>query len=286
MLLVVCCTTAPLPTASSAPTPSPVPTLSPTPSTTPVTSHTATQQPALWCSDAVGIVDHTARMQGCEDLGTVEATSFDPHVANHAADLSGLRVWWSSPHCVSVWHLDVHETPYGVTIEILDEGQECSGDPVGHAIDLQLHPILLAADVALLHNGNLIVNLPPVPTPHPGTFPGTPSSIQFGRWELAHGEHPTRDATTIHVVVYEKACASGQSPEGRILEPFLAYDDRNVSIAFAIWSLAGAQTCVDGPGVPYTVELSQPLGRRHLEDGARILDYFFVAESFDPFRPH
>jgi hypothetical protein len=56
----------------------------------------------------------------------------------------------------------------------------------------------------------------------------------------------------------------------------LAYDDSRVWIAFAIWSLPGAQTCVDGPGVPYTVELSQPVGRRALGDGARIIEGFFV----------
>jgi hypothetical protein len=139
--------------------------------------------------------------------------------------------------------------------------------------------LISSTAVIQLHNGVPVISLwphPPPPTERK-TYPSTPASIQFGHWELAPGQKLKKDTTEIEVMVYENACASGQAPDGRILEPFLVYDSSWVWIAFAIWSLPGAQTCENGPGVPYTVQLREPLGPRHLQDGARQTSYFAVA---------
>ena len=158
-LVLTGCATVPVPTGTPVPTASPTAQPSPEP-----TSSTA---PWVACGPVIEY-DSTGRLQSCEDLGPVAADSVAPHLANHRPDLSGLRVWWHSPSCVSTWHLDIHETSYGVTLEILDDGQDCSGESVGRAVDLDFYPAVLAADLTLMHNGNLIVTLPPAPTPQIG----------------------------------------------------------------------------------------------------------------------
>ena len=264
-MVLASCATAPVPTSTPGQTASPP--------AGPISSPTASPPPAIACGPFIDLVDTTGRVRDCTDLGQVDEESVAPHLANHGADLSGLRVWWKTRSCVMTWTAELRETGGAVVLAVDDAAyKECGGYPVGHALDLTLEPMELASNIVLMHNHVPVLSLRPVPTSPSGTYPSTPASIHFGRWELAHGENPTRDATEIHVVVFEQACASGQSPEGRILEPFLAYDDRYVWIAFAVWSLAGAQLCVEGPGVPYTVELREPLGRRHLQDGAIIID--------------
>jgi hypothetical protein len=241
------------------------------------------------CGTQVQVGDSTGRLQSCEDIGPIEIDRASPHVMNEPSDPSRMRIWWAAQSCVSTWWIDIHDGANAVVIDIEDgEHLSCPSESVDRAVTLSFRPMVHLREVIQLHNGLPVISMWPVRTPTPptqrATYPSTPSSIQFGRWELAHGENLTRNTTEIDVVVFEQACASGQSPEGRILEPFLAYSETGVSIAFAIWSLAGVQTCEPGPGVPYSVHLSEPLGRRHLQDGARIIESWAFFRHDCPFR--
>lgn len=89
-------------------------------------------------------------------------------------------------------------------------------------------------------------------------------------WELdpSAGE-PTAESTTLSLLVRERACASGRSPEGRIREPFVREAEGWVGIGWAIEPLPGGQDCQGNPSVARTVDLSQPLGDRVLLDLGR-----------------
>jgi hypothetical protein len=89
-----------------------------------------------------------------------------------------------------------------------------------------------------------------------------------GAWELAPGAGPTPETTTLTVLVTELACASGQSAEGRVTEPALAYDGASVTIYFAVETLPGNHTCQGNPPLAAEVELAEPLGERVLLDGS------------------
>ena len=76
------------------------------------------------------------------------------------------------------------------------------------------------------------------------------------------------DTTTIKGFVMETACASGQSPEGRVNEPVIQYTAESVTVTFTITPPPGdAQDCQSNPEFPVEVTLSEPLGERALLDG-------------------
>ncbi|NHZ70783.1 MAG: hypothetical protein GWP18_03995 [Proteobacteria bacterium] len=78
---------------------------------------------------------------------------------------------------------------------------------------------------------------------------------------------PTPDGTTIHVLVTERACASGQAMGERLLGPQVIVTDAEVLIAFASRTLGGPQNCQGNPDTAVTIELSGPLGGRALANG-------------------
>lgn len=87
-------------------------------------------------------------------------------------------------------------------------------------------------------------------------------------WELAPGEALTTTSQVFRVLVTELECASGASPEGRVVPAaMLRYDDSLV-VVFGVKPLSGAQTCQPGPPAEVTVDLGEPLGERELMDGA------------------
>ena len=76
------------------------------------------------------------------------------------------------------------------------------------------------------------------------------------------------ETTTIKGFVMETACASGQSPEGRVNEPVIQYTAESVTVTFTIAPPPGdAQDCQSNPEFPVEVTLSEPLGERALLDG-------------------
>ncbi len=85
------------------------------------------------------------------------------------------------------------------------------------------------------------------------------------QWTVAPGfpfDGPTR---TLHVNVLEWACASAQTPQGRILPPRIEYDADAIYISIRIKTLASA-TCPGNAPYLYTFDLSQPVGDRTLID--------------------
>ncbi|WP_155345936.1 hypothetical protein [Acrocarpospora pleiomorpha] len=81
---------------------------------------------------------------------------------------------------------------------------------------------------------------------------------------------PARPATGtgVHLLVTERACASGQPATGRVRVVSLEETDREVGLVIGVerFDGGGAVTCQGNPPTPFTVELGQPLGDRVLRD--------------------
>jgi hypothetical protein len=95
-----------------------------------------------------------------------------------------------------------------------------------------------------------------------------PSRALLGRanWWVDPSELPlATGATVIHGHLQEQACASGQSPAGRIAGPTIEYRSDAVVVTFSVRTIGGR--CPSNPTYPVTVELTEPLGTRTLIDG-------------------
>lgn len=89
------------------------------------------------------------------------------------------------------------------------------------------------------------------------------------RWELAADADMGPESRVVRVLVFELACASGRSPEGRIAPAAVIYGEDSVTILFGTRPLAGgAQTCQAGPPAEVSVDLREPIGNRVLLDGS------------------
>lgn len=69
----------------------------------------------------------------------------------------------------------------------------------------------------------------------------------------------------IHGLLEERSCASGASPEGRILGPVIEYQPDVIVVTFKVREVGGM--CPGNPQFPVTIQLSEPLGTRGLFDG-------------------
>lgn len=79
------------------------------------------------------------------------------------------------------------------------------------------------------------------------------------------------EMTEIPVLVTERACTSGSSSEGRIVEPAVVESDSSVIVVFAVVPLEGdAFGCPSNPSTLYLLELPHPLGDRALLDGSSV----------------
>lgn len=90
---------------------------------------------------------------------------------------------------------------------------------------------------------------------------------QAATWELAPGEIPGSDTQTFDVIVTEQTCASGASPEGRIIGPAVVQLEDAVIVILGTRPRPGPQTCGPAPSALVRVELPEPLGERRLFDG-------------------
>jgi hypothetical protein len=72
-------------------------------------------------------------------------------------------------------------------------------------------------------------------------------------------------AGTIHGFLREQACASGSSPEGRILGPWIEYRSDAIVVTYRVRVIGG--TCPSNPSYPITISLAENLGSRGLLDG-------------------
>lgn len=92
--------------------------------------------------------------------------------------------------------------------------------------------------------------------------------VEAARWELSPGESVGPDTRSFEVLVSEQGCASGASPEGRIVGPAVVLSESSVIVILGTRPLPGPQTCEAGPPARVRVELPEPLGDRQLLDGA------------------
>lgn len=94
--------------------------------------------------------------------------------------------------------------------------------------------------------------------------------IEAARWELAPDEQVGPATETLEVRVFEQACASGASPEGRIVGPAVILLEDSVIVILGTRPPPGPQTCPEGPPATVRVGLPEPLGDRQLLDGSTL----------------
>jgi hypothetical protein len=90
----------------------------------------------------------------------------------------------------------------------------------------------------------------------------------LGYADLTLAEKPSRAATSIELLVRERACASGARATGRIELVDLRETPDEVSVRIGVRPREGAQTCPSNPPTPFVVELSEPLAERNVVDAS------------------
>lgn len=75
------------------------------------------------------------------------------------------------------------------------------------------------------------------------------------------------DATTVHGLLLEEACASGKSPIGRVVGPRVVEDADRVIVTFGVRPRPGGQDCQGNSPFALQFTLPSPLGGRALLDG-------------------
>lgn len=91
-----------------------------------------------------------------------------------------------------------------------------------------------------------------------------------GEADLMLADEPSPDATSIDLLVRERACASGRTADGRIELVELEETDEQVRLWIGVRRLEGGQDCQGNPATPFTVELAKPLGDREIVDASLV----------------
>jgi hypothetical protein len=96
-----------------------------------------------------------------------------------------------------------------------------------------------------------------------------PGVSQAATWWLDPASLPIDpQAMQLRGFVLERQCASGQSPEGRILTPDVDYGARALTVTFSIAPLPGDQDCQGNEPFGVIFELEEPVGERPILDGS------------------
>jgi hypothetical protein len=120
-----------------------------------------------------------------------------------------------------------------------------------------------AATIAAVDRQNLVIASAPIPD---GDLVGR---ANIARWWLDPAAPPPGpDATSIPALIQERACASGRSPEGRVLEPQVFYASDAILVTVWVRDQLVGQDCQGNPTFPIQVPLTEPLGDRELLDGS------------------
>jgi hypothetical protein len=103
----------------------------------------------------------------------------------------------------------------------------------------------------------------------------TPEKLIEGRvgpalWWVASKALPLPPETTVvPAQIREVACASGRSPEGRVLDPLIFSSEDAVLVTFWVRRApGGGQDCQGNPELATLIQLPEPLGDRKLLDGS------------------
>jgi hypothetical protein len=93
--------------------------------------------------------------------------------------------------------------------------------------------------------------------------------VSLGRWWLdpAAGP-PSAETTELSILVRETECASGHSPEGRILPPTFVVRDDAIDVTISIRRRPGDQDCPGNPAYPMRIDLPEALAARNLFDAS------------------
>ena len=90
----------------------------------------------------------------------------------------------------------------------------------------------------------------------------------LGEADLTLAEIPSPADTSLELFVHERACASGQSAEGRIELVDLTITTDQVQMQVGVRPPDGDQDCQGNPPTPFTVDLGEPLGDREIVDAS------------------
>jgi hypothetical protein len=87
-------------------------------------------------------------------------------------------------------------------------------------------------------------------------------------WIDPEAARPTASSTTIHAKILEQACASGDSPKGRVEPPRIELTDTTVAVTYSVRHKVGGQDCQGNAPFAVELKLPEPLGNRTLLDGS------------------
>jgi hypothetical protein len=105
------------------------------------------------------------------------------------------------------------------------------------------------------------------PTGEPSAEPSEEAAGSATWWVDTGVLRLAPETTVVKAFLVEGACASGQSPQGRIADPVIEYRADAVVVTFTVAPLPGNQDCQGNPEFPVEITLSEPLGSRTLLDG-------------------
>lgn len=91
---------------------------------------------------------------------------------------------------------------------------------------------------------------------------------EFGPADLAVNSNVDVDAasTVLHLVLNERACASGRAPTNRSIRKTVIEDEASIKVKVEVAGVSGGADCQSNPWHPVTVELDEPLGERVILD--------------------
>jgi len=137
--------------------------------------------------------------------------------------------------------------------------------------------VLVPVIAALLLSGcGTVGNESPLPTwpvPPETLAPATdtvPAGFEPAMWAPDPAfSPPGPGSTSMHILVWEMACASGRPTTGRMSAPAVSFGSTTVTVKISVRPLGGIQTCPGPSGTPAILILPEPLGARTLLDGGR-----------------
>jgi hypothetical protein len=96
----------------------------------------------------------------------------------------------------------------------------------------------------------------------------TREGIRASSWRLDPSHPPTAEDTVLRILVTEQTYAGGKRADGRVLDPDLYEDERELTLTMFVTPLEGFLMRSPNPETPVRVALAQPVGGRKLTDGA------------------
>ena len=96
----------------------------------------------------------------------------------------------------------------------------------------------------------------------------TRDRIRASSWRLDPTCELRADDTVLRILVTEQTYAGGKRADGRVLDPDLYEDERELILTMFVTPLEGFLMRSPNPETPVRVTLSQPVGGRELIDGA------------------